>query len=238
VATVLLVRHGRTSANATGVLAGRTPGVRLDDVGQRQASDLGTRMAQLPVAAIVSSPLERCRQTAAALSKAMAAPVTVTTDKRLTECGYGDWTGRPLKDLAKEALWKVVQSQPSAVEFPNGESMRAMQARALDAIRHYDAAVSETHGPGALWVAVSHGDVIKAILADALGIHLDAFQRIVIDPASLSVVRYTPTRPFVVTMNTSAGDMSHLKPPAARGRRRKVSSDAAVGGGGGSGTTP
>ena len=233
-ATVLLVRHGRTSANASGVLAGRTPGVRLDDVGKRQAADLGTRMAGLPIAAIVSSPLERCRQTAGALASALSASVQVTTDKRLTECGYGDWTGRSLKDLAKEPLWKVVQGQPSAVEFPGGESMRAMQARALDAVRHYDSAVTESHGPGALWVAVSHGDVIKAILADAAGSHLDSFQRIVVDPGSVSVVSYTPQRPFVVRLNEH-GDLSGLAPKVTRGRRRRSrpSGDAPVGGGAG-----
>jgi probable phosphomutase (TIGR03848 family) len=234
VATVLLVRHGRTSANATGVLAGRTPGVRLDDVGKRQAADLGTRMAALPLAAIVSSPLERCRQTATALASAMPSPVALTTDKRFTECGYGDWTGRPLKELAKDPLWKVVQGQPSAVEFPGGESMRAMQARALDAVRHYDEAVTESHGAGALWVAVSHGDVIKAILADAAGSHLDSFQRIVVDPGSVSVVSYTPQRPFVVRLNEH-GDLSGLVPRRKPGRRRRStpSGDAPVGGGAG-----
>jgi probable phosphomutase (TIGR03848 family) len=235
VATVLLVRHGRTSANASGVLAGRTPGVRLDDVGRRQAEELGIRMSALPIAAIVSSPLERCRQTASALASAMSASVRVTTDQRLTECGYGDWTGRALKDLAKEPLWKVVQGQPSAVEFPGGESMRAMQARALDAVRHYDAAVTESHGAGALWVvAVSHGDVIKAILADAAGSHLDSFQRIVVDPGSVSVVSYTPQRPFVVRLNEH-GDLSGLAPKVRGGRRRRStpSGDAPVGGGAG-----
>ena len=233
-ATVLLVRHGRTSANATGVLAGRTPGVRLDDVGKRQAEELGTRMAVLPLAAIVTSPLERCRQTAAALAAAMSSRVTVTTDKRLTECGYGDWTGRPLKELAKDPLWRVVQGQPSAVEFPGGESMRAMQARALDAVRHYDEAVTESHGAGALWVAVSHGDVIKAILADAAGSHLDSFQRIVVDPGSVSVVSYTPQRPFVVRLNEH-GDLSGLVPTRKPGRRRRSTppGDAPVGGGAG-----
>jgi probable phosphomutase (TIGR03848 family) len=234
VATVLLVRHGRTSANASGVLAGRTPGVRLDDVGKRQAAELGARMAALPIAAIVSSPLERCRQTAAVLSSALTTPVPVVTDKRLTECGYGDWTGRLLKDLAKEPLWKAVQGQPSAVEFPGGESMRAMQARALDAVRHYDAAVTESHGAGALWVAVSHGDVIKAILADAAGSHLDSFQRIVVDPGSVSVVSYTPQRPFVVRINEH-GDLSGLAPRTRKGRRRRTTpaGDAPVGGGAG-----
>jgi probable phosphomutase (TIGR03848 family) len=208
--------------------------VRLDDVGKRQAAELGVRVAALPIAAIVSSPLERCRQTAAALSSALSTPVPVVFDKRLTECGYGDWTGRPLKDLAKEPLWRVVQGQPSAVEFPGGESMRAMQARALDAVRHYDAAVTESHGAGALWVAVSHGDVIKAILADAAGSHLDSFQRIVVDPGSVSVVSYTPQRPFVVRINEH-GDLSGLAPRTRKGRRRRTTptADAPVGGGAG-----
>jgi probable phosphomutase (TIGR03848 family) len=237
VATVLLVRHGRTTANANGVLAGRTPGVRLDDVGTRQAAELGQRLAALPVAVIVSSPLERCRQTAAALGAALDPPLKITTDKRLTECGYGDWTGRTLKELAKEPLWKVVQTQPSAVEFPGGESMRAMQTRALDAIRHYDAAVTASHGPGALWVAVSHGDVIKAIIADAAGSHLDSFQRIVVDPGSVSVVSYTPQRPFVVRLNEH-GDLAGLAPKPRGGRRRRSlpSGDAPVGGGAGADT--
>jgi broad specificity phosphatase PhoE len=108
-----------------------------------------------------------------------------------------------------------------------------MSARAVATVRRWDARVEAEHGADAVWVAVSHGDVIKAILADALGIHLDAFQRIMVDPASLSVVRYTPLRPFVVSMNTVAGDLSSLKPPARKRRSRRASSDAAVGGGAG-----
>jgi len=116
----------------------------------------------------------------------------------------------------------------------DGESMADMSARAVAAARRWDARVEAEHGADAVWVAVSHGDVIKAILADALGIHLDAFQRITVDPASLSVVRYTPLRPFVMSMNTSAGDLSHLKPPARkRSRSRARTSDATVGGGAG-----
>lgn len=236
-ATVLLVRHGRTSANTNGVLAGRTPGVKLDDVGRKQAHDLGDRVAALPIKVIVSSPLERCRQTASALAGALMSPLTVTLDKRLIECGYGDWTGRPLKDLAKEPLWKVVQGHPSAAEFPGGESLRDMQARALAAIRDHDAAVNAEFGPDSLWVAVSHGDVIKAIVADAAGSHLDSFQRIVVDPGSVSVVSYTPYRPFVVRLNEH-GDLSGLAPTGKRRSRRRTarSSDAPVGGGAGAAT--
>ncbi len=232
-ATVILARHGRTTANATGVLAGRIAGVDLDDLGREQAAAAAQRLAELPLAAIVSSPLVRCRQTATVLSAAQATKLKVETERGLLECDYGDWSGRDLKSLAKEGLWRTVQAHPSAAAFPGGESMAAMAARAVEAVRRWDALVEAEHGPDAVWVAVSHGDVIKAVLADALAMHLDAFQRIVVDPASLSVVRYTPLRPFVVASNTVAGDLSHLKPPPAKKRRRKVSSDAPVGGGSG-----
>jgi probable phosphomutase (TIGR03848 family) len=232
VASVLLVRHGRTAANSGGVLAGRTAGVLLDDLGRTQAEETARRVAVLPVAAIVSSPLERCQQTAQAVSAAAGKPLDVETDDRLTECGYGDWTGKELKALAKQPMWRVVQAHPSGATFPGGESMRQMQSRAVEAVRDWDARVTAEHGANALWVAVSHGDVIKAILADALGMHLDNFQRIVVDPASVSVVSYTPLRPFVVRFNEH-GDLSALAPRGRQRRRRKSDSDAAVGGGAG-----
>lgn len=231
-ATVILARHGRTTANATGVLAGRTKGVGLDDQGVEQSRAAGQRLAGLALAAIVTSPLERCRQTAREIGAAQPTRPRVATERGFLECDYGDWTGRELRTLAKEELWRTVQAHPSAAVFPGGESMAAMAHRAVEAVRRWDARVEAEHGPDAIWVAVSHGDVIKAVLADALAMHLDAFQRIVVDPASLSVVRYTPLRPFVVTSNSTAGDLAHLKPPA-RKRRRKASSDAAVGGGAG-----
>jgi probable phosphomutase (TIGR03848 family) len=235
VATVLLVRHGRTTANTAGVLAGRTAGVDLDATGRTQAAELAERMAALPVMAVVTSPLERCRHTAQALLARLPGPPALTVDRRFIECGYGEWTGRLLKDLAKEPIWSIVQNHPSAARFPGGESLREMQARALDAVRAHDAMITAEHGPQALWVAVSHGDVIKSILADALGSHLDAFQRIVVDPASVSVVSYTPLRPFVMRLNEH-GDLSGLIPRPSRRKRRRVSSDAAVGGGAGSAT--
>jgi probable phosphomutase (TIGR03848 family) len=233
-ATLILARHGRTTANATGVLAGRSKGVHLDDTGVEQARVAGSRLVGLPLAAVVTSPLERCRETAREIVRQQDPAPKVSSERGLLECDYGSWTGRELKTLAKEPLWRTVQAHPSAAVFPDGESMAEMSARAIGTIRRWDAKVEAEHGPDAVWLAVSHGDVIKAILADALGIHLDAFQRILVDPASYSVVRYTPLRPFVVSMNTTAGDLSHLKPPAKKkGRSRKVSSDAAVGGGAG-----
>ena len=228
--TVLLLRHGRTTANTGGVLAGWTPGVQLDETGTGQVTAVAERLSKVPLAAVVSSPLERCRQTADAV--AQGRDLAVQTDDRLGEARYGDWTGRTIKELVKEPLWKVVQQHPSAPVFPGpeGEGLAETQARAVAAVRAWNAKL----GPDAVWLACSHGDVIKAILADALGLHLDQFQRILVDPASLSVVTYTETRPFVVRVNDSGGDVSGLIPPPKR-RRRKASSDAVVGGGAGAG---
>ena len=242
--TVLLLRHGRTAANAGGLLAGRTPGVDLDATGRDQVTALAARLAPVPLVRILASPLERCQQTAAAVA-AGSAPEgrprpPVGTDDRLTECDYGQWTNRPISELTKEPLWATVQAHPSAVLFPGGEAMRAMQARALEAVREVDAQVLAEHGEHAVWAAVSHGDVIKAVLADALGMHLDAFQRLVVDPASVSAVRYTALRPFAVRVNDTGGDVAALlpPPPAADGAQTASSSDAVVGGGaGGGGTT-
>jgi len=228
VTTVILLRHGRTTANTSGVLAGWTPGVLLDETGGAQVRAVGERLAKVPLAAIVSSPLERCRQTADAVAEGR--DLEVQTDDRLGEARYGDWTGRTLKELVKEPLWRVVQQHPSAAIFPGpeGEGLAQTQVRAVAAVREWNAKL----GPDAVWLACSHGDVIKAILADALGLHLDQFQRIVVDPASVSVVTYTETRPFVVRVNDTGGDVSGLIPPPRR-RRRRASSDAAVGGGSG-----
>lgn len=240
---MVLVRHGRSSANVSGVLAGRARGVHLDDVGRDQVARAGERLAAVPLAAVVTSPLERCKATAKAVLAAQTAQpesrdLRAVTDRGLVECDYGEWQGRTIKELLKEPLWKTVQTQPSAVTFPGGESMAGMQARVVAAVRAHDAAVEAEHGPDAVWAAVSHGDLIKAVLADALGMHLDLFQRLHVDPASVSVVRYTGTRPFVLATNTHAGDLGWLAPPprkAAKGRRRRGSEDAVVGGGAGPG---
>jgi probable phosphomutase (TIGR03848 family) len=234
VTTVLLLRHGRTTANANGGLAGRQP-VDLDDTGRAQSAAVGERLAALPLAAVVSSPLIRCLRTLE-----LALPLTEpAVDERLTECGYGDWTGQPLKKLAKEPLWRAVQVHPSAVTFPgaDGESMADMSARGVAAVRDWDARMAAEHGPDAVWLACTHGDMIKSIVADALGMHLDLFQRIAVDPASLTVIRYTPLRPFLLGLNDTGGDLSRLRPPKRR-RRRSTGSDAAVGGGATGGQEP
>ena len=232
-ATVLLVRHGLTAMTGP-VLAGHTPGVHLDERGRAQVEALAARLRPVPLAAVVTSPLDRCLETAAALAAGRDS-LAPEVEPRLAEVRYGDWTGRPLKQLARQPLWKVVQQHPSAAVFPgaDGEGLAETQARAVAAVREWDARVAAASGPGAVWVACSHGDVIKAVLADALGLHLDFFQRIFVDPCSVSVVRYTDTRPFVLRVNDTGGDVAVLLPPKRGRRRRQPPADAPVGGGAG-----
>jgi probable phosphomutase (TIGR03848 family) len=232
--TVVLVRHGRTAANTSGTLAGRMPGVELDEVGAQQVREVGTRLAEVPLVGVVTSPLRRCRQTAHALVAARATALPVSIEQGLVECGYGEWTGKSLKELSKDRLWTAVQTQPSAVRFPGGESMSEMAARASNAIRSWNARFAARDGPSGVWAAVSHGDVIKAILADALGMHLDSFQRILVDPGSISIVSYTEHRPYVVTVNSTNADLGHLfSHPPKKSRRRAPGKEnqASVGGG-------
>ncbi len=228
--TCLLIRHGRTAANAQGVLAGTSPGVDLDDTGRDQAQQVAERLRGVRLAGLVSSPLERTRQTGEAIARVQSDnsnPVELLIDERIVECNYGDWTGRQLKKLSKEPLWKQVQGHPSAVTFPGGESMRAMQQRAVEAVRYWNM----EFGDKAVYALISHGDVIKAVVADALGMHLDQFQRISVDPGSMCIIEYTPLRPFVVRTNDTGSDLSFMHPQKKKKKAR--SSDAAVGGGGG-----
>jgi len=228
VATVILLRHGRSSANGSGVLAGRMPKVGLDDTGRTQAKALLDRLAKVPLAEAVVSPMLRCKQTVGPLLDDRGLDRTI--EPRLSEVDYGDWTGRELKTLVKEPLWRVVQAHPSAAVFPGGEGLAAMQARAVTAIREHDARITAECGDHVVWLVCSHGDVLKAILADALGQHLDSFQRIVVDPASISVVRYTETRPFVLRVNDHGSDFAGIVPEKPKRGRKKASSEATVGG--------
>ena len=230
--TVVLVRHGLTHLTGP-VLAGWTPDLHLDERGTAQAEAVAERLRPVPFTAVVSSPLDRCLDTAGHVLAGRDG-LALQVEDRLGECRYGDWTGRPIKELAKDPLWKVVQNHPSAVVFPGpeGEALAHTQARAVAAVRDWNARL----GPDATWLACSHGDVIKAVVADAMGLHLDQFQRIVIDPCSVTVIRYTELRPFVVRVNDTGGGVTDLVPPARKGRRRKASSDATVGGGSGAGS--
>ncbi|MFB8761965.1 MSMEG_4193 family putative phosphomutase [Nocardiopsis alba] len=232
--TLLLVRHGMTDATGPR-LAGRAPGLHLNDTGRAQAVDLAGRLAGLTPAALVSSPLERCRETAEALSERIGVPIT--TDERFVECDYGSWTGRSLTELAEEPLWRVVQDHPSAVRFPGGESLAAVSARATEAVRDWNgrllAEAEGTAGSPPVYVVCGHGDVIKAIVADALGVHLDLFQRIRVDPCSVTSITYTRTRPFLNGLNETGRPLAGVLPTA-----REAGGDAPVGGGAGGSEEP
>jgi probable phosphomutase (TIGR03848 family) len=221
--TVILLRHGRSTSNTAHTLAGRSEGVDLDDKGREQADSVVARVEGLPVKAIVRSPLLRCERTVAPLASALGLEPVV--DERLTEVDYGQWTGRTIGDLVKEPLWSVVQAHPSAAVFPDGEGLAAVQARAVAAVREHDRRLAEENGGDVLWVACTHGDVIKSVIADALGSHLDGFQRITADPASMSVIRYTPLRPFVLHVNHTGPALT-----AALLAKPEPSGDAVVGG--------
>jgi probable phosphomutase (TIGR03848 family) len=220
VTTVLFIRHGLTALTGP-VLTGWTPGIHLDERGQAQVAALGERLRPVKLAAIVSSPLERCLDTADAVAAGRDPQPARHVDERVGEVRYGAWTGGELKRLAKDPLWRSVQAHPSAVTFPDGEALRDTQARAVSAVYDWNARLGED----VTYAIVSHADVIKAILADALGLHLDQFQRIVVGPASLSVVRYSPLRPFVLRVNDIGGDPVDLIETKTRtGRRRKPAS--------------
>ncbi|MDO5735738.1 MAG: MSMEG_4193 family putative phosphomutase [Propionibacteriaceae bacterium] len=209
--TVVLIRHGRSTANADGVLAGRAEGVELDDTGRDQATRLGALLADATVAATYRSPSLRCQQTATLLGAPDAEVLP-----GLDECDYGAWTNRKLMELSVEPLWETIQQEPSAVRFPEGETMLEMRTRAVGAID----AIRARHEQGDVVLVVSHGDIIKSILSDALGQGFDDFQRLNVAPASISVINYSHERPFVVCINANsdiAGFFSNTAAPTVGG---------------------
>jgi len=201
--TLLLIRHGRTDANANGILAGRTPGVVLDEVGRSSTVALAERLKGVNIAHVVSSPLERTRETASLLFKDS---FDIALEDRLLECDYGDWQGAKLSELAVHELWPIVQQRPDEMIFPNGESMNDMSARASAAVREWDAKLTTEHGDKVVWVAVSHGDIIKAICADAMGLPLRKFQSLLIEPASVSVIHYSESGSAVSKLNDTGSE--------------------------------
>jgi len=203
---LLLVRHGQTPTTGA-VLPGRAKGLHLADEGRRQAEAAAERIAPFgdKVAAVYASPLERTRETAAPIAAAVGR--TVTVDRGLLEADFGDWTGAELKALRKQPEWGVVQHRPSVFRFPNGESFAEMQLRIWGALERLVAA-----HPGQVVVAVSHADPIKAAVAQAMGCHLDLFQRIVISPCSVTALAHGPGGPIVLCVNSTGRDLSTLAP--------------------------
>jgi probable phosphoglycerate mutase len=221
---VLLVRHGTTPTTGK-VLPGRAPGLHLAESGLQQAAAVAQRLREWAerdgavnrssangpssngsspnrdtkprISAVYASPLERTRETAAPIAKALGARVQIA--RGLLECDFGEWTGAELKDLMKRPEWSTVQRYPSGFRFPGGESFTGMQARIVDALGD----LCRRH-PGETIVAVSHADPIKAAVADALGSHLDLFQRIVISPCSLTAISYGAFGPTVLAVNSTS----------------------------------
>lgn len=211
----ILIRHGHSTANADGILSGRLPGVQLSERGEREAQELAAAFVDVPVDHVHVSPLERTRQTAALIFGERV----LYDEYGIIECDYGDWSGRPLADLAKEPLWTNVQNEPETVVFPNGESLSAMALRAVDTVHR----LSANQGVHAF---VSHGDIIKAVVSYASGAPFSKFQRIVIDPCSISVIM-VGDQPRLLAVNVPiAGAAAALKGLAAAER-------GTVGGGGG-----
>jgi probable phosphoglycerate mutase len=206
---LVLIRHAHSEANAAGILSGRLPNVHLSERGVKQSEDLALRLGNFPVANLRISPMERCFETISPWINSIVLPnnprFEPTIDQELTEVDYGSWSGKKLAVLSKNKLWKTVQESPSRMYFPNGEGIAQMQSRAMKSVHE---AVS-TKAKGSV-VLVSHGDVIKSIVASALGMHLDEFQRIIIDPASISILDYSTTKPRVLLLNDSRSVITEL----------------------------
>ena len=206
---LVLIRHAHSEANAAGILSGRLPNVHLSEKGLEQSEHLAVRLGNFPVATLRISPMERCFETISPWINSIVLPnnprFEPIIDQELTEVDYGTWSGKKLAVLSKNKLWKIVQEAPSRMYFPSGEGIAQMQSRAMTSVHQ---AVS-TKVKGAA-VIVSHGDVIKSIVASALGMHLDEFQRIVIDPASISILDFSTTKPSVLLLNDSRSVVTEL----------------------------
>jgi len=219
-AEIVLVRHAVSTANEKGILAGRDNTVHLSEKGQRQADVLADALLGMNVVEVYSSPIKRCRETMQPYLK--AAKLNLSPLPGVQEMDYGKWSGRRLATLSKLPLWSSIQRKPSSVRFPEGESFNEMAARAIEAIASIAIA-------GKTVVVCSHGDVIKSLVASALGLHLDQFQKIVIDPASITRLRFHNNDFTVVSVN----DTHHLAPLAVDAHKSKRGRGHLLGGGSG-----
>ena len=206
---LVLIRHAHSEANAAGILSGRLPNVHLTEKGVEQSEHLAVRLGNFPVSNLRISPMERCFETISPWINSILLPnnprFEPVIDQELTEVDYGSWSGKKLAVLSKNKLWKIVQESPSRMYFPKGEGIAQMQSRAMKSV--HEAVSSKAKGAA---VIVSHGDVIKSIVASALGMHLDEFQRVVIDPASVSILDYSSTKPRVLLLNDSRSVVTEL----------------------------
>lgn len=210
---ILLIRHAVNDFVKTGKLAGWTPEVHLNEEGQAQAEALGKRLVEAPIKHLYASPLERTMETAEAIRQHHA-HLKIKHIEGIGEVRYGDWEGQEIARLTKTKMWHMVQEYPSRAYFPNGETMREVQMRAINAVE-----MLATAHPRDMVVMVSHADLIKMVLAHYLGTHLDNFQRIVISPASISSLMLGYGRPYIATMN----DMAHIIQMERERKQQQVS---------------
>ena len=201
---IVLIRHAHSTANATGVLSGQLPNVHLSKTGQEQAERLADRLGKLTIAQVQVSPMDRCTETLAPWLAKFGKNVNVISEPNLIEVDYGKWSGKKLATLSRAKLWRKVQGQPSSVTFPDGEGLAQMQVRAMRSVHAFFESDLE------LTIMVSHGDVIKAIVASAMGMHLDDFQRIVIDPASITILESNGGAIRLTRLNDSDSSVTDL----------------------------
>jgi len=206
---LVLIRHAHSEANAAGILSGRLPDVHLSEKGLAQSEKLAVRLGNFPIASLRISPMERCFETISPWINSVVLPsnpkFVPVIDQELTEVDYGSWSGRKLAVLSRNKMWKTVQESPSRMYFPGGEGIAQMQSRAMKSV--HESVSLKARGSV---VIVSHGDVIKSIVASALGMHLDEFQRIVIDPASISILDFSTTKPRTLLLNDSRSVVTEL----------------------------
>ncbi len=212
---IVLIRHAHSEANAKGILSGRLPNIKLSEKGVSQSRELSSRLGVFPIKQIRISPMGRCKETIEPWLKTMPKldRALVVQDKNLNEVDYGSWSGKKLAVLSQNKLWKTVQNNPSAMYFPDGEGLAHMQQRAMQSVHE---AVTQK-GKGSV-VLVSHGDVIKAIVCSALGMHLDDFQRIVIDPASVTLLDFSSGQPRLTLLNDTRSVVTPLLSSKARSK--------------------
>ncbi|MEY4082290.1 MAG: hypothetical protein RLZZ389_557 [Actinomycetota bacterium] len=214
---LVLIRHAHSQSNASGVLSGRLPNIHLSEKGIKQSQQLSERLGNFAVAQLRVSPMERCFETISPWLNDVvlknSPDFEPIIDPALNEVDYGDWSGKKLITLARKKEWRTVQESPSRMYFPGGEGIAQMQSRAMSVV-HEIAKLPDSKTA----VIVSHGDVIKSIVASALGTHLDEFQRIIIDPASISVLDYSAIKPRVLLLNDTRAVVTDLLQAPKRSR--------------------
>ncbi|ASY22586.1 probable phosphoglycerate mutase [Candidatus Planktophila versatilis] len=215
-ARIILLRHAHSIANESGILAGQLPGISLSKKGSQQAIDLVDRIGKVSFDSIRMSPMQRCQETLAPwLESAHSNGLKrFILDEKLIEMNYGSWSGKKLNSLAKQPLWKIIQKTPSKVEFPQGERMTAMQKRAVASVE--EAVLEKSKGTH---LFVSHGDVIKAMVASLLKMKLDNFQSLVIDPASITMLEYDGDSARLILFNDN---ITHLEGSLSGARPKKM----------------